>query len=89
MPVNRKLPTRVGFQGGLSKAIEFGIITPTHKQVRIGLLECRVCHHTFMHTVLTPRREFWLLLTLAGIQFTHVLDFMIMFLVWGITTGIR
>ena len=29
------------------------------------------------HT-LTPRREFWLLLTLAGIQFTHILDFMIM-----------
>jgi predicted MFS family arabinose efflux permease len=30
-----------------------------------------------MQTVLTTRREFWLLLTLAGIQFTHVLDFMI------------
>lgn len=27
---------------------------------------------------LPPRRELWLLLTLAGIQFTHVLDFMIM-----------
>jgi predicted MFS family arabinose efflux permease len=27
---------------------------------------------------LTPRRERWLLLTLAGIQFTHILDFMIM-----------
>jgi len=27
---------------------------------------------------LTARREFWLLLTLAGIQFTHILDFMIM-----------
>ncbi len=26
----------------------------------------------------TPRRELWLLLTLAGIQFTHILDFMIM-----------
>jgi predicted MFS family arabinose efflux permease len=26
----------------------------------------------------TSRREFWLLLTLAGIQFTHILDFMIM-----------
>ena len=26
----------------------------------------------------TPRRERWLLLTLAGIQFTHILDFMIM-----------
>jgi predicted MFS family arabinose efflux permease len=29
-------------------------------------------------TSLTPRRERWLLLTLAGIQFTHILDFMIM-----------
>jgi predicted MFS family arabinose efflux permease len=29
-------------------------------------------------SILTPRREFWLLLTLAGIQFTHILDFMIM-----------
>lgn len=27
---------------------------------------------------LTPRRERWLLVTLAGIQFTHILDFMIM-----------
>lgn len=27
---------------------------------------------------LSPRRERWLLLTLAGIQFTHILDFMIM-----------
>lgn len=27
---------------------------------------------------LPPRRERWLLLTLAGIQFTHILDFMIM-----------
>ena len=31
-----------------------------------------------MHTSLTPRREHWLLLTLAGIQFTHIVDFMIM-----------
>ena len=31
-----------------------------------------------MTTHLTPRRERWLLLTLAGIQFTHILDFMIM-----------
>jgi predicted MFS family arabinose efflux permease len=31
-----------------------------------------------MHTTLTPRREHWLLLTLAGIQFTHIVDFMIM-----------
>lgn len=30
-----------------------------------------------MQTVLSPRREFWVLFTLAGIQFTHVLDFMI------------
>lgn len=28
--------------------------------------------------LLSPRRELWLLLTLAGIQFTHILDFMIM-----------
>jgi predicted MFS family arabinose efflux permease len=27
---------------------------------------------------LAPRRELWLLLSLAGIQFTHILDFMIM-----------
>jgi predicted MFS family arabinose efflux permease len=31
-----------------------------------------------MTTHLSPRRERWLLLTLAGIQFTHILDFMIM-----------
>jgi len=31
-----------------------------------------------MHTELTPRRELALLLTLAGIQFTHVVDFMVM-----------
>jgi predicted MFS family arabinose efflux permease len=31
-----------------------------------------------MSTSLSPRREFWLLITLAGIQFTHILDFMIM-----------
>ncbi|GAA4427556.1 MFS transporter [Acidovorax lacteus] len=29
-------------------------------------------------TELPPRREMWLLLTLAGVQFTHILDFMIM-----------
>jgi predicted MFS family arabinose efflux permease len=34
--------------------------------------------HSRMITTLTPRREFWLLITLAGIQFTHILDFMIM-----------
>jgi predicted MFS family arabinose efflux permease len=31
-----------------------------------------------MNTPLSPRRETWLLLTLTGIQFTHILDFMIM-----------
>ena len=31
-----------------------------------------------MHPPLTPQREKYLLLTLAGIQFSHVLDFMIM-----------
>ena len=31
-----------------------------------------------MPASLTPRRELWLLLSLAGIQFTHILDFMIM-----------
>ena len=31
-----------------------------------------------MTTVLSPRRELWLLITLAGIQFTNILDFMIM-----------
>ncbi|MGS5089299.1 MFS transporter [Hydrogenophaga sp. A37] len=30
------------------------------------------------HPLLTPRRERWLLLTIAGVQFTHILDFMIM-----------
>ena len=30
------------------------------------------------HHSLSPRRERWLLLTIAGIQFTHILDFMIM-----------
>lgn len=30
------------------------------------------------HTLLSPKREFWLLLTLAGIQFTHIVDFMVM-----------
>jgi predicted MFS family arabinose efflux permease len=34
--------------------------------------------HSGMHHTLTPRRERWLLVTLAGIQFTHILDFMIM-----------
>jgi predicted MFS family arabinose efflux permease len=28
--------------------------------------------------ILSPKRELWLLITLAGIQFTHILDFMIM-----------
>jgi predicted MFS family arabinose efflux permease len=31
-----------------------------------------------MHTTLSPRRELLLLLSLAGIQFTHIVDFMIM-----------
>ena len=31
-----------------------------------------------MTTTLSPKREFWLLLTLAGIQFTHIVDFMVM-----------
>ena len=31
-----------------------------------------------MHPPLTPKRENYLLLTLAGIQFSHILDFMIM-----------
>jgi predicted MFS family arabinose efflux permease len=31
-----------------------------------------------MHSLLSPRRELWLLITLAGIQFTNILDFMIM-----------
>lgn len=32
----------------------------------------------FMTPFFSPRRERWLLLTIAGIQFTHILDFMIM-----------
>jgi predicted MFS family arabinose efflux permease len=31
-----------------------------------------------MTTTLSPKREFWLLMTLAGIQFTHIVDFMVM-----------
>ncbi|MBC7597945.1 MAG: MFS transporter [Polaromonas sp.] len=31
-----------------------------------------------MTTALTPKRELWLLVTLAGIQFTHIVDFMVM-----------
>ena len=31
-----------------------------------------------MTQALTPSRERWVLLTLAGVQFTHILDFMIM-----------
>jgi predicted MFS family arabinose efflux permease len=31
-----------------------------------------------MTTALTPKRELWLLATLAGIQFTHIVDFMVM-----------
>ncbi len=29
-------------------------------------------------TALSPKRELWLLVTLAGIQFTHIVDFMVM-----------
>ena len=42
-------------------------------------------HYRPLHRIpidMTPlrasRRELWLLLTLAGVQFTHILDFMIM-----------
>lgn len=31
-----------------------------------------------MTPTLSPKRELWLLLTLAGIQFTHIVDFMVM-----------
>lgn len=31
-----------------------------------------------MTTTLTPQRERWLLITLAGIQFSHIVDFMVM-----------
>ena len=31
-----------------------------------------------MNVALSPKRELWLLLTLAGIQFTHIVDFMVM-----------
>ena len=31
-----------------------------------------------MNAALSPKRELWLLLTLAGIQFTHIVDFMVM-----------
>ena len=31
-----------------------------------------------MTTLLSPKRELWVLLTLAGIQFTHIVDFMVM-----------
>jgi predicted MFS family arabinose efflux permease len=31
-----------------------------------------------MSSKLSPKRELWLLITLAGIQFTHVVDFMVM-----------
>ncbi|NQW94305.1 MAG: MFS transporter, partial [Polaromonas sp.] len=31
-----------------------------------------------MTTSLSPKRELWVLLTLAGIQFTHIVDFMVM-----------
>ena len=37
-----------------------------------------VLHKIMTQHLLTARREHWLLLTIAGIQFTHILDFMIM-----------
>ena len=36
------------------------------------------CAVATMSQTLTPKRELWLLITLAGIQFTNILDFMIM-----------
>jgi predicted MFS family arabinose efflux permease len=44
----------------------------------MAVLDSKASLWNFMTTHLTPRRERWLLLTLAGIQFTHILDFMIM-----------
>lgn len=41
----------------------------------IGHPGCKLPSNTMP---LTPRRELWLLITLAGIQFTNILDFMIM-----------
>jgi predicted MFS family arabinose efflux permease len=41
-------------------------------------LKCPVNFYLLMTTTLTPQRERWLLLTLAGIQFTHIVDFMVM-----------
>jgi predicted MFS family arabinose efflux permease len=41
-------------------------------------LKCPVKFYLLMTTTLTPQRERWLLLTLAGIQFTHIVDFMVM-----------
>jgi predicted MFS family arabinose efflux permease len=40
-------------------------------------VNCKFCLK-YVHEALTPQRELWLLITLAGIQFTHILDFMIM-----------
>jgi predicted MFS family arabinose efflux permease len=42
------------------------------------LLESEVFLTVPMHTTLPPAQERWLLITLAGIQFTHIVDFMIM-----------
>ena len=44
----------------------------------LTMLESIAILRESMPQTLTPRRELWLLLTLAGIQFTHNLDFMIM-----------
>jgi predicted MFS family arabinose efflux permease len=42
------------------------------------MVECTFCVHFTSIMVLSIQREKWLLLTLAGIQFTNILDFMIM-----------
>jgi predicted MFS family arabinose efflux permease len=41
-------------------------------------LKCLVNYCFDMTTALTPKRELWLLVTLSGIQFTHIVDFMVM-----------
>ena len=43
-----------------------------------GLIECRLNHGFVMTTSLPPAKERWMLLTLAGIQFSHIVDFMMM-----------
>jgi predicted MFS family arabinose efflux permease len=48
----------------------------TRRQRRLGYIG--LLPKIMTHSHLTPGRERWLLLTIAGIQFTHILDFMIM-----------